>query len=204
METKKQNDLSAENKWNSMSYKERSTFMTIQGLHSIYIKNNVGKRFKDLASRLKLELKTYKIPKNTDKKPMAKRDLKQKAAFKRESGKKTAVKKESYSIEISSVIDAKGNKYSPSVYAGIKHKDLSKEQVNHPSHYGGAENPYEVIKVIRAFGLNFALGNSLKYIARAGKKDPDKTIEDLKKAAWYLNDEIKTLEEEKAKKTNNK
>lgn len=69
-----------------------------------------------------------------------------------------------------------------------------KEAVNHPSHYGGAENPYEAIKVIRAWELGFSLGNTVKYISRAGKKDPAKTVEDLKKAAWYLAEEIAFLE----------
>jgi len=70
----------------------------------------------------------------------------------------------------------------------------AKETVNHPSHYGGADNPYEVIKVIHAWSLDFCLGNTIKYIARAGKKDPLKEIEDLKKAAWYLNEKINQLE----------
>jgi ribosomal protein S15P/S13E len=69
-----------------------------------------------------------------------------------------------------------------------------KETVNHPDHYGGAENPYEAIKVIRAWGLNFALGNAVKYIARAGKKDPAKHIEDLQKAVFYLQNEIASLQ----------
>jgi len=69
-----------------------------------------------------------------------------------------------------------------------------KETVNHPDHYGGAENPYEAIKVIRAWGLNFALGNAVKYIARAGKKDPAKHIEDLQKAVFYLQNEIANLQ----------
>jgi hypothetical protein len=58
--------------------------------------------------------------------------------------------------------------------------------VDHPSHYGGADNTYEAIKVIAAWGLDFALGNTVKYIARAGKKDAAKLSEDLQKAAWYL------------------
>ena len=62
--------------------------------------------------------------------------------------------------------------------------------VNHPSHYGGEENPYEAIKVIEAWGLGFCLGNTVKYISRAGKKDPDKHLEDLLKAQWYLEREI--------------
>jgi hypothetical protein len=68
------------------------------------------------------------------------------------------------------------------------------EAVNHPQHYGGKDNVYEAIKVIRAWRLGFCLGNAVKYIARAGKKDPAKEIEDLKKAVWYLNEHIKELE----------
>ncbi len=69
-----------------------------------------------------------------------------------------------------------------------------KEAVNHPSHYGGASNPYEVIKVIKAWDLGFCLGNTIKYIARAGKKDIAPPIQDLKKALWYLQEEIRELE----------
>lgn len=65
-----------------------------------------------------------------------------------------------------------------------------KEAVNHPDHYGGKDNPYEVIKVIRAWELSFSLGNVVKYVARAGKKDPAKRLEDLHKAMWYLQEEI--------------
>lgn len=65
--------------------------------------------------------------------------------------------------------------------------------VNHPAHYGGEDNPYEAIKVIEAWDLGFCLGNAVKYIARAGKKEPAKKIEDLQKAAWYINREIERL-----------
>lgn len=65
------------------------------------------------------------------------------------------------------------------------------EQVDHPSHYGGESNPYETIKVIAAWRLGFLLGNAVKYISRAGKKDPGKLIEDLEKARWYLDEAIK-------------
>lgn len=61
-----------------------------------------------------------------------------------------------------------------------------KEPINHPEHYGGKDNPYEAIKIIEAHNLGFHLGNAVKYILRAGKKDPTKEIEDLKKAIWYL------------------
>ena len=69
-----------------------------------------------------------------------------------------------------------------------------KEQVNHPQHYGGQDNPYEAIKVIDAWDLGFNLGNTVKYISRAGKKGKDKELEDLRKALWYLQYHIETLE----------
>lgn len=69
------------------------------------------------------------------------------------------------------------------------------EAVNHPAHYGGADNPYEAIKVIEAWNLNFNLGNTVKYISRAGKKGS--LLEDLKKAAWYLAHEISNMEKVK-------
>lgn len=67
------------------------------------------------------------------------------------------------------------------------------EAVNHPSHY--TTGKIEVIDFIEDKNLNFCLGNAVKYIARAGKKDPTKTVEDLKKAIWYLAYEIHKLED---------
>ena len=72
----------------------------------------------------------------------------------------------------------------------IKMKDKT-EMVNHPNHYGGETNPYEAIKVIEAWDLGFNLGNTVKYISRAGKKT--NTLEDLEKASWYINREINKL-----------
>ena len=69
---------------------------------------------------------------------------------------------------------------------------MSKELVNHPQHYGGENNEYEAIKVIEAWRLDFCLGNTVKYISRAGKKDD--VIQDLKKAKWYLERKIDQLE----------
>jgi len=68
------------------------------------------------------------------------------------------------------------------------------DAINNPAHYGGIENPYEAIKVIEAWQLDFHLGNVVKYIARAGKKDKDFFLQDLKKAKWYLNRAIDRLE----------
>ncbi len=73
---------------------------------------------------------------------------------------------------------------------------IEKEQVNHPGHYGGENNVYESIKVIDAWGLGFSLGNAVKYISRAGKKNPEKEIEDLNKAVWYIQHHIETLRKE--------
>lgn len=78
----------------------------------------------------------------------------------------------------------------------MSERGTTKEQVNHPVHYGGADNPYEAIKVIEAWGLGFCLGNTVKYISRAGKKDA--LVQDLKKARWYLDREIQNLEKENA------
>ena len=69
-----------------------------------------------------------------------------------------------------------------------------KETVDHPEHYGGKENPYEVIKVIEAWRLGFNLGNCLKYLYRSDKKG--NRLEDLKKALWYLNRETSRVEAE--------
>lgn len=71
-----------------------------------------------------------------------------------------------------------------------------KEMVNGPAHYGGANNPYEVIKVCEAWELekDAYLFNVVKYVARAGKKDPQKELEDLKKAKFYLERKIGLLQ----------
>ena len=69
------------------------------------------------------------------------------------------------------------------------------EQVNHPQHYGGENNPYEAIKVIEAWDLDFHLGNTVKYISRAGKKGTDKELQDLKKALWYLERKIQNIKD---------
>jgi len=66
-----------------------------------------------------------------------------------------------------------------------------KEKVNHPEHYGGENNVYEAIKVIESWNLGFNLGNTVKYISRAGKKLD--MLEDLEKASWYINREINKL-----------
>jgi len=69
------------------------------------------------------------------------------------------------------------------------------EAINHPSHY--ADGKIEVIDFIEDKKLNFNLGNVIKYVARAGKKDKSKELEDLKKAFWYLEREINNYEKQR-------
>lgn len=65
------------------------------------------------------------------------------------------------------------------------------DPVNHPAHY--TDGKIEVIDFIEDKGFGFNLGNAVKYISRAGKKDPAKTVEDLEKAEFYLKREISRL-----------
>lgn len=66
---------------------------------------------------------------------------------------------------------------------------MENDLVNHPSHYTTHPSGIECIQITRH--MNFNLGNAIKYIWRAGLKDGK--VQDLKKAVWYLNDEIKKL-----------
>lgn len=70
------------------------------------------------------------------------------------------------------------------------------DNVNHPDHY--TDGNIEVIDFIEDKRLGYHLGNAVKYISRAGKKDPDKYVEDLQKAAWYIAREIDRYNEEQA------
>lgn len=82
-------------------------------------------------------------------------------------------------------------------------KDSSNDRVNHPSHYTWLKElcDIEVIDITRH--MNFNLGNVIKYVLRSGHKseqgmsDKQKTIEDLKKARFYIDDEIRRLENDK-------
>ena len=126
-----------------------------------------------------------------------------------------------YSIEIESVINNTTGKEIPTdiLHNIITHlKPLYKDagdideveetievegnnRVSHPSHYTWLKDlcGIEVIDITRH--LDFDLGNAIKYILRCGHKsengytNKEKTIEDLRKAVWYLNDKIKMLNE---------
>ena len=78
-----------------------------------------------------------------------------------------------------------------------KDKEQKADSVNHPAHYNSHPSGIECIEIARHH--NFNIGNTIKYLWRAGLKseegmeDTDKQIEDLKKAIWYLKDEIKRI-----------
>lgn len=69
---------------------------------------------------------------------------------------------------------------------------IQNDPVNHPSHY--TDGKIEVIDFIEDKKLNFHRGNAVKYISRAGKKDPTKEKEDIKKAIWYLQRDVQRME----------
>jgi hypothetical protein len=66
------------------------------------------------------------------------------------------------------------------------------DMVNHPKHYTSDPSGVECIEVVRH--RNYNIGNAIKYLWRAGLKNEDKHIEDLKKAIFYITDEINRLE----------
>ena len=69
------------------------------------------------------------------------------------------------------------------------------EYVNHPKHYNKHPSGVECIDIIEHF--SFPIGTVIKYLWRAGLKPGDSTLQDLKKAAWYLTREIERLEKAK-------
>ena len=73
-------------------------------------------------------------------------------------------------------------------------ENIKTDPVNHPSHYTAGK--IEVIDFLEDQKFPYHLGNAVKYICRAGKKDPTKTVEDLQKAVWYLNRYIGLLQKE--------
>lgn len=68
------------------------------------------------------------------------------------------------------------------------------EKVNHPEHYKAGK--FEAIDIIEAYSLNFCLGNTLKYLLRAGRKSKEEHLTDLEKAHWYLEREIERIKNE--------
>lgn len=77
-------------------------------------------------------------------------------------------------------------------YDSTHEKDEQNDPVNHPKHYTSHPSGVECITITRHH--NFAIGNAIKYLWRAGLKDGNSDIQDLKKAIWYIQDEIERLE----------
>ncbi len=84
----------------------------------------------------------------------------------------------------------------PINYSQEKHMD----NVNHPTHYN--QGKIEVIEYIEDQKLGYHLGNAVKYISRAGKKDSLKTKEDLEKAIWYIKRHIEIATSENPRRPN--
>lgn len=72
---------------------------------------------------------------------------------------------------------------------------MKHDAVNHPRHYVAHPSGVECIDITKH--MNFCLGNAIKYIWRAGLKGENKSVEDLRKAVFYINKEIETLVEVK-------
>ncbi len=81
-----------------------------------------------------------------------------------------------------------GGTQGPEIKPGAPPNDA----VNRPSHY--TTGKIEVIDFIEDQKFGYHLGNTVKYLCRAGRKDPSKEVEDLRKAAWYLQRRIEKLE----------
>jgi hypothetical protein len=75
-------------------------------------------------------------------------------------------------------------------------EEPTRDEVNHPSHY--TDGKIEVWDYILEKKLGYLLGNVVKYVSRAGKKDPSKELQDLKKARAYLDKQIKEVEKRDA------
>ncbi len=66
------------------------------------------------------------------------------------------------------------------------------DKVNHPKHYTSDPSGIECITIARHRSFN--IGSAMKYLWRNGLKDNESSIDDLKKAIWYIQDEINRIE----------
>ena len=74
----------------------------------------------------------------------------------------------------------------------INYEKPINDSVNNPSHYTSDPSGVQAIQVTRH--RNFNIGNAIKYLWRAGLKNEQTHVQDLQKAIWYIQDEIKRLE----------
>ena len=100
------------------------------------------------------------------------------------------------SVGLESMLDT--TELSPAFSIDIKENNTNKDNVNHPKHYTQHPSGIECIEITQWY--NFCIGNAIKYLWRNGIKteqgmsNKEKQIEDLRKAIWYINQEIKRLE----------
>jgi len=103
--------------------------------------------------------------------------------------------------ETNELAEAMSRPQNPHTYVkDIKDKqyvEAGGSEVNHPSHYADGARA-ECIEIIEDLGLDFHHANAFKYLWRAGKKDPKRTIQDLEKAIWYLSRKVKLMRKEKS------
>lgn len=93
--------------------------------------------------------------------------------------------------------DSKGNKILWQRPSHPEELPFVGGDVNNPEHYCSHPSGIECIEITRHH--DFAIGNAIKYLWRAGLKGSDNEIQDLKKAAWYIEDKIKQLENKNEK-----
>lgn len=82
------------------------------------------------------------------------------------------------------------------LYSEVPEDTSEDDPVNHLSHY--TDGKFDVINYIEDKDLGFCLGNAIKYISRAGKKDQRKEVENLLKAIWYISRKIEQISKEKS------
>ena len=104
--------------------------------------------------------------------------------------------KEREAKAIQDIVDGTKN---ATIYDCMINPQEKNDPVSHPAHY--TTGKIECIEYIEDKGLGFHLGNAVKYITRAGKKSPDKKIEDLRKAMWYIDRYIQIEEKREREET---
>jgi Protein of unknwon function (DUF3310) len=84
--------------------------------------------------------------------------------------------------------------FSPALRSEVTTEHKVGDDVNHPTHYNSHPSGIEAIVVVRHH--NFNVGSAMKYLWRCGLKVGEAPTKDLKKAIWYLTDEVARLEKE--------
>ncbi|MFF5433442.1 DUF3310 domain-containing protein [Streptomyces griseofuscus] len=93
--------------------------------------------------------------------------------------------------------DPKGQSRQQAFAESELEAQITSDNVNNPSHYTWLPGGLEVIDLTEHLMSN--RGNVVKYVCRAGRKNPDAELEDLQKALWYLQREISRVEKTEAK-----